>query len=242
MAAHGLRAPPASAAAADTLTAPTAAAPHDETVHTTAKHPWLTTDRGFVLAGTLHAGERVMREDGTPATVMAVVVRPGAANYYNLTVSVLHTYAVGAGRYVVHNCGGADKNLQAMAKALHGALRSEAGDAAMEHLTLGVARRADGSLIVALNQRIAETAGQDLTDITAQALGGILKRPGWAARGLEYVGPTALAPFGTLARGLNHAEDYLLDQGALDAFETWSKTMPCARCVARIAAEQPNLL
>lgn len=35
-------------------------------------------------------------------------VVPGAADYYNLTVSDLHTFAVGAGRYVVHNCGGAD--------------------------------------------------------------------------------------------------------------------------------------
>lgn len=33
-------------------------------------------------------------------------MRPGAADYYNLTISVLHTYAVGALQYVVHNsCG-----------------------------------------------------------------------------------------------------------------------------------------
>ncbi|MGZ3664540.1 MAG: polymorphic toxin-type HINT domain-containing protein [Ktedonobacterales bacterium] len=99
VAAHGLRAPPT-----DDAAELTAATTHDELIHTTAKHPWLTTDRGFVLAGTLHSGERVVREDGTPATVVAVVVRSGAADYYNLTVSVLHTYAVGSGRYVVHNC------------------------------------------------------------------------------------------------------------------------------------------
>jgi hypothetical protein len=33
-------------------------------------------------------------------------VRPGAADYYNLTVSVLHTYAVGASHAVVHNTEG----------------------------------------------------------------------------------------------------------------------------------------
>jgi deoxycytidylate deaminase len=32
-------------------------------------------------------------------------VVPGAATMWNLTVSTFHTYAVGAGRYVVHNCG-----------------------------------------------------------------------------------------------------------------------------------------
>jgi hypothetical protein len=30
---------------------------------------------------------------------------PGAAAMWNLTVSQVHTYAVGAGEYVVHNCG-----------------------------------------------------------------------------------------------------------------------------------------
>lgn len=54
-------------------------------------------------AGALRLGERMLRLDGTTATVTALAVRPGVADYYNLTVSVLHTYAVGAGQYVVHN-------------------------------------------------------------------------------------------------------------------------------------------
>jgi RHS repeat-associated protein len=82
------------------------APPTDEIIHTTANHPWLTTDRGWVLAGELRLGEHVVRLDGTTATVTALVGRPGVADYYNLTVSELHTYAVGVGQYVVHNCGG----------------------------------------------------------------------------------------------------------------------------------------
>lgn len=89
--AHGSQAPPA-----------------DETVHTTANHPWLTMDRGWVLAGDLRLGERVVRLDGTTATVTALAVRPGVTDYYNLTVSQLHTYAVGAGQFVVHNCPSGD--------------------------------------------------------------------------------------------------------------------------------------
>ena len=46
----------------------------DETAHTTAKHPWLTTDRGFVPVAQLRLGERVVREDGTPATIVALRV------------------------------------------------------------------------------------------------------------------------------------------------------------------------
>jgi hypothetical protein len=61
--------------------------------------------RGWVPAGDLHVSERVVRLDGGTATVAALAVRPGVADHYNLTVSQLHTYAVGAGQYVVHICG-----------------------------------------------------------------------------------------------------------------------------------------
>jgi hypothetical protein len=100
-ASHGLRAPPSEQASTTALSA-------DETVHTTEIHPWLTVDRGWVQAAQLVVGERVVREDGSPATVVALQVVAGAADYYNLTVSQLHTYAVGGGQYVVHNCGVAD--------------------------------------------------------------------------------------------------------------------------------------
>ncbi len=63
---------------------------------------------GLGASRTVTVGEPVVREDGSPATVVALHVVPGAADYYNLTVSQLHTYAVGGGQYVVHNCGGGD--------------------------------------------------------------------------------------------------------------------------------------
>ena len=59
MAAHGLR---AAAAPQQDHQQPRddsdlVAAPGAETVHTTANHPWLTTDRGWVPAGDLRPGE-----------------------------------------------------------------------------------------------------------------------------------------------------------------------------------------
>jgi hypothetical protein len=75
----------------------------EETIQTTSNHPWLTTDRGWVAAGELQAGERVVREGGGSATVAGVQVVPGAAIRYNLEVSNDHTFAVGVGQYVVHN-------------------------------------------------------------------------------------------------------------------------------------------
>lgn len=62
-------------------------------------------DRGWVTTGALRNGEPVVRADGTTATVVGLRVVPGAANMWDLTVSNVHTFAVGAGAYVVHNCG-----------------------------------------------------------------------------------------------------------------------------------------
>jgi hypothetical protein len=41
------------------------APPSDETIRTTENHPWLTTDRGWVPAGDLRLGERVVRRTTT---------------------------------------------------------------------------------------------------------------------------------------------------------------------------------
>lgn len=79
------------------------AAVADETVHTTGEHPWLTTDRSWVPAGGLRAGDRIIRLDGSTATITAVRVAQGVATMYNLTVSQVHTFAVGMGEFVVHN-------------------------------------------------------------------------------------------------------------------------------------------
>ncbi len=87
-----------------THSAPVATTSLTETVHTTNTHPWLTADAGWLPASFLRIGEPVMRVDGM-ATVEAIRVVPGAANMWDLTVNHVHTFAVGAGAYVVHNCG-----------------------------------------------------------------------------------------------------------------------------------------
>ena len=89
---------------AATITIPPPAT-HTETIHTTATHPWLTADRGWVAAGALQPGEHVVTLSGGTETVAWVHVVPGQAAMYNLTVAHDHTYAVGNGQYVVHNTG-----------------------------------------------------------------------------------------------------------------------------------------
>jgi hypothetical protein len=74
-----------------------------ETLHTTTEHPFLTTDRGWVNAQDLVPGERVQQLDGSVGVVVSLRVVAGTAVRYNLTVTDVHTFAVGADQWVVHN-------------------------------------------------------------------------------------------------------------------------------------------
>ncbi len=112
-----------------------------EVVHTTQKHPWLTTT-GWRIAGQLHVGDHVVRLDGTTATVIALRVVPGTAAMYDLTVSTVHTFAVGSGQYVVHNCGDNPNDAQARADRIikagiekYGSWFGRKVTAAVAHLT-----------------------------------------------------------------------------------------------------------
>ena len=101
MASHGSHAPPSST---------TTTQPGDETIHTTANHPWLSADRGWVVAGHLQLGEPVRRVDGSVAVVVALTPVHGTAPIWDLTVSHIHDFAVGSGAYVVHNCGNVNRS------------------------------------------------------------------------------------------------------------------------------------
>ena len=81
------------------------APPTDEILHTTTEHPFLTVELGWVNAQDLKPGEHVRRLDGTVGVVVGTQVVAGVAVRYNLTVANEHTYAVGTGQWVVHNCG-----------------------------------------------------------------------------------------------------------------------------------------
>jgi len=88
-----------------------------ETIHTTTEHPFLTTDRGFVDAVKLILGEHIKTVDGTVGTVVTVQALPGVATRFNLAVKDIHSFTVGDGHWVVHNCpiggGGGDFASQA---------------------------------------------------------------------------------------------------------------------------------
>ncbi len=103
VASHGRRGPPDATTAA-TTPATTATATTQEVVHTTANHPWLSADHGWLLAGTLRVGEPVRLLDGGTARVVALHALPGVGPMWDLSLDATHTFAVGNVQAVVHNC------------------------------------------------------------------------------------------------------------------------------------------
>ncbi|HEX9037694.1 MAG TPA: Hint domain-containing protein [Ktedonobacterales bacterium] len=93
VAGHGLRAPPDASVVSLTATQLNGAA---EVIHTTAHHPWLTTDRSWLLAGGLRVGEPVRLLDGGTATVVGLYALPGVGPMWDLSLESVRTFAVGA--------------------------------------------------------------------------------------------------------------------------------------------------
>ena len=75
-----------------------------EVIHTNKKHPFLTREKGFLPVGQIKLGMHVLRADGTYGVVTGWKVVPGIKAMYNLEVAHDHTFTVGVGQWVVHNC------------------------------------------------------------------------------------------------------------------------------------------
>lgn len=75
-----------------------------EVVHTNKKHPFFTLEKGFLPVGQIKVGMHLLRADGRFGIVMAWVLVPGVQTMYNLEVAQDHTFTVGSGAWVVHNC------------------------------------------------------------------------------------------------------------------------------------------
>jgi RHS repeat-associated protein len=73
-------------------------------VDTTPNHPFFTTHRGWVNAGDLKIGEKVRTATGSDATVVSFTVDDHSANMWDITVDGAHSFFVGSGRVLVHNC------------------------------------------------------------------------------------------------------------------------------------------
>ena len=76
-----------------------------EVVHTNQKHPFFTLEKGFVPVGQITKGMHVLRADGRIGVITGWQIVPGVKLMYNLEVAQDHTFVVGDGQWIVHNCG-----------------------------------------------------------------------------------------------------------------------------------------
>jgi hypothetical protein len=68
------------------------------------KHSTFLTHEGWVEAGSLTIGDQILSLDGTFGDVESISISNDPQVMYNLTVDISHTFAVGEGQWVVHNC------------------------------------------------------------------------------------------------------------------------------------------
>ena len=78
--------------------------PTSEVVHTNQKHPFLTIEKGFLPVGQMKLGMHVVEANGHVGVISGWKVVPGVQIMYNLEVAQDHTFVVGMGQWVVHNC------------------------------------------------------------------------------------------------------------------------------------------
>jgi RHS repeat-associated protein len=72
-------------------------------IDTTPNHPFFTTDRGWAVAGSLVAGEKIRTETGTYTAVISFTLDATPTTMWDLTIDGAHTFFVGPGAVLVHN-------------------------------------------------------------------------------------------------------------------------------------------
>ena len=75
-----------------------------EVLHTNQKHPFFTLEQGFLPVANIKLGMHLLRADGSIGVVTAWKTVSGRQVMYNLEVAQDHTFTVGTGQWVVHNC------------------------------------------------------------------------------------------------------------------------------------------
>lgn len=145
------------------------AATTNEVIHTNKKHPFFTEEQGFLPVAQLKIGMHVLRADERYGVITGYRVVPGSAVMYNLEVEQDHTFTVGSGEWVVHNCGGdvnlpEDKFKYFFGEATgseHNLARSN--ELALQMKTLGVSNTLEGRTLVRENLEAAALAEDNIT-------------------------------------------------------------------------------
>ncbi|MCG7410902.1 Hint domain-containing protein, partial [Paenibacillus sp. ACRRX] len=77
-----------------------------EKITTTEEHPFWIVDKGWVEAGDLSVGDKLVDRDGQEYPIESITVRKEPTKVYNFRVQGYHNYFVTDLRIWTHNCGG----------------------------------------------------------------------------------------------------------------------------------------
>jgi len=183
-----------------------------EVIHTNSKHPFLTVEKGFLPVGQIRVGMHVLRADGLVGVVTAWKLVPGIRTMYNLEVQQDHTFTVGDGGWVVHNCGDLNGSYPSLPKDVYRGVRTpDSSD--LTQLRPGIEIRQDGTVKSGLSHfdsQVPLPGVQKWYKLPAgtpapQGLQWVFK---WSDRwgayhvGLEPIGPMSAQDYGALVAGL----------------------------------------
>nr|MCU0686482.1 polymorphic toxin-type HINT domain-containing protein [Polyangiaceae bacterium] len=113
-----------------------------DVLRVTAEHPFKTQGLGWMPAGELRVGDRVLNANDTSLRVEQATWAPGRQTVYNLEVEEDHTYVVGQlGAWVHNTCN--PNELLALAEKVQ-----LAGKMPRWHQTVSVLKTAEGKLLV----------------------------------------------------------------------------------------------
>ncbi len=88
-----------------------------ETITATLGHPFYSQD-GWVMAGELSVGSQLFQADGSWGIVEQLNYGSTDESVYNLTVQEAHTFFVGKGEWLVHNCTSTPQSIRKSIRSL----------------------------------------------------------------------------------------------------------------------------
>ena len=156
----------------------------NEKITTTPEHPFYTKEKGWVNAIDLKTDMHVRKADGSYGAVKSVTTKTSAREMYNLTVGAAHTYFVGDGQWLVHNCESLPNTANKALQQLPGRLKAT---------TIAVSLDENGNPILAVYNR-TEGGTEDVVQYLRNRGWNVLDAP--EGRGPVY-----------------HAERQLYDEG-----------------------------
>ena len=117
----------------------------EELISTTIEHPFYVDGEGWVQAGDLKSGDKLLSLQDASITIVEVNYNPGEFEAFNLHVDDYHTYAVGGSKAWVHNACDITKKVNTPHTVAHGGNKTAGAPKTNQPNSIHEQVRPDGS-------------------------------------------------------------------------------------------------